>query len=164
MDIKTPNPLDSSPIVNKKKITNDKKNNKSSTPSQRVMKFKKKCTIANLHVTAKKNNTHVTLTGINDFETLFKGSCGSVKTPQGHVFKNTKKSKPQASQNLLNHAGEVARSMGIIYIKLFVKYDGIGRENTQLNHFLDHGIQIIEAIDLTPIQHGGCRRRRAARN
>jgi ribosomal protein S11 len=105
-------------------------------------------------------NTHVTVTDLTGSMVLFKGSCGSVKTSDGKVYKNTKKHKPQAAQMLLQAAGQAAKEKGMIFAKIIINGDGVARELAQMNYLFENGLQVLEFIDATRIPHGGCRQPR----
>lgn len=120
---------------------------------------KKRLTIARVYITTKRNNTHVTITDITGSQTVYKKTCGSVKTVQGHSFKNSKKSKPGAAQVLLQNAGQFARDIGISFVKVIINGVGLARESAQLSCLFDSGLQPLEFVDETSNKHGGCKSR-----
>ena len=71
-------------------------------------------------------------------------------------FKGSKKNTPYAAQIAAEDASKEAHDFGLRRVRVFVKGPGAGRESA-IRAIHNHGIEVIEIIDVTPLPHNGCR-------
>ncbi len=107
------------------------------------------------HILAGANNTLVTITD-ESHETLAWGSAGS------SGFKGTRKSTPYAAQTAAKNAAEKAKELGLEKLDVYIKGIGPGREQA-VRGLGAVGISIESITDVTPVPHGGCRKKGARR-
>ena len=102
----------------------------------------------------------------------FNNTLVSVPDPTGGVlawssagasgFKGSKKSTPYAAQIAAENASEKAKAFGMAKVHVAVKGIGPGREQA-LRGLIASGLEILSIMDVTPIPHNGCRKRRTRR-
>ena len=102
------------------------------------------------------NNTIVTITD-DQGNSLVQVSAGS------SGFKGTKKSTPYAAQIAAENALSKAEGYGITDIEIFVKGIGPGRDQAVRGILTRPGINVVSVEDITPMAHGGCRKKKARR-
>lgn len=107
------------------------------------------------YVLASMNNTIVTITDKDGSVVGWAsaGSCG---------FKGSRKSTPYAAQVAAEKAAETATSVGIDEIDVFVKGLGNGREQA-IRGLIGGGLELNKIVDITPVPHNGCRKKRPRR-
>lgn len=106
-------------------------------------------------VLASGNNTIVTIADEKG-EVLAWASAGS------SGFKGSRKSTPYAAQVTAEKAAAAAKLCGMEEVDVFVKGVGNGREQA-VRGLIGAGLQVNKIIDLTPVPHNGCRKRRPRR-
>jgi small subunit ribosomal protein S11 len=102
------------------------------------------------HITAKFNNTIITLTDAQGNVVAWSsaGECG---------FKGSRKGTPFAAQVAAEKAAKRAKEVcGLTYIDAYVQGAGSGRESA-LRTLRNCDLQIDKIFDMTPIPHNGCR-------
>lgn len=102
------------------------------------------------HITAKFNNTIITLTDSqgNVIAWSSSGNCG---------FKGSRKGTPFAAQVAAEKAVKKAQEIcGLTYVEAYVRGPGSGRE-AAIRTIQSSGIKVEKIIDVTPIPHNGCR-------
>ncbi len=102
------------------------------------------------HITAKFNNTIVTITDAqgNVISWSSSGTCG---------FKGSKKGTPFAAQMAAERAVKSAKEQhGLLYIDVFVKGPGGGRE-AAIRTLRTCELEVTNITDVTSIPHNGCR-------
>jgi len=105
-----------------------------------------------LHVYSTFNNTIITVSD-SDGKTLTASSAGA------SGFRGSKKGTSYASQVASEKAIERARAdFGLTTVDVFVKGIGLGRD-AAIRAALSFGIVINSITDLTPLAHGGVRRK-----
>lgn len=110
---------------------------------------------AKAYVQSTYNNTIVTLTD-NQGQVIAWSSSGSVG------FKGPKKATPFAASKVVDSLLEKVKGAGIREISVFVKGVGSGRDSA-IRAFVNHGIEISQIKDITPVPHNGCRPRKPRR-
>lgn len=118
---------------------------------------KKKRTVVEgyVNIIAGYNNTIVTITD-NLGDAIAWSSAGA------SGFKGTKKATPYAAQVAAENAVEKAKAYGLA--KVDVKINGVGNGREQaLRGLIASGLEINSIIDVTPLPHNGCRKRRTRR-
>ena len=95
------------------------------------------------------NNTIITISDRqgNVLSWCTSGTCG---------FKGSRKSTPFAAQVAAERAGEGASQYGVKNLEVRVKGPGPGRE-AAVRSLNGSGFKVTSMIDVTPIQHNGCR-------
>jgi len=108
-----------------------------------------------VHILATFNNTIITITDMqgNTLTWASAGTCG---------FKGTKKSTPYAAQIASSEAAKKARDIGIVYVDVFVKGPGPGRESA-IRSLQSAGLNVKRVKDVTPAPHNGCRPKKKRR-
>ena len=114
-----------------------------------VKKVKKNITVADVHVNATFNNTHVTITD-DQGNTISWSSAGLVG------FKGSRKSTPYAAQLAAEDAGRKAQEHGLKDVYVEIKGPGSGRESA-LRALGMIGLNVRAIKDITPVPHNGCR-------
>lgn len=102
------------------------------------------------HITAKFNNTIITLTDSqgNTIAWSSSGSCG---------FKGSRKGTPFAAQVAAEKAAKQAKELtGLTYIEVYVQGPGSGRE-AAIRTLKACDLYIERIVDVTPVPHNGCR-------
>ncbi|AEA42759.1 30S ribosomal protein S11 [compost metagenome] len=101
------------------------------------------------HIQATFNNVIISLTN-NAGQVISWSSAGKMG------FKGSKKNTPYAAQVAAEDASKEAHDFGLRRVRVFVKGPGAGRESA-IRAIHNHGIEVIEIIDVTPLPHNGCR-------
>nr|WP_294861416.1 30S ribosomal protein S11 [uncultured Fluviicola sp.] len=101
------------------------------------------------HIQATFNNVIISLTN-NAGQVISWSSAGKMG------FKGSKKNTPYAAQIAAEDASKEAHDFGLRRVRVFVKGPGAGRESA-IRAIHNHGIEVIEIIDVTPLPHNGCR-------
>lgn len=102
------------------------------------------------HITAKFNNTIITLTDSqgNVIAWSSAGGCG---------FKGSRKGTPFAAQVAAEKAAKKARELcGLTYVEVYVQGPGSGRE-AAIRTLRSCDLHVEKIVDVTPIPHNGCR-------
>ncbi len=126
----------------------------------KVVKAKKKVKRAvphaRVYIDATYNNTYITVTDPNGNTLAWSssGSCG---------FKGAKKSTPFAAQVAAEKAMSNAEVYGITEVDVFVKGVGSGRDQSVRGLITKGNVNILSITDVTPIPHGGCRKKKVRR-
>ena len=118
-------------------------------------KIKRTVPLARVCIHASENNTIVTFTDL-DGSKIGGSSAGSAG------FKGARKSTPYAAKVAAEKACELVQGFGIQTLQVEVKGIGPGREQA-IRGLLGAGMNLDSIVDVTPIPHGGCRRRRRRR-
>jgi small subunit ribosomal protein S11 len=107
------------------------------------------------HITAKFNNTIVTITDAqgNVISWSSAGACG---------FKGSRKGTPFAAQVAAEKAAKAAKERGLAFIVIYVQGAGSGRE-AAIRVFKLCDITVEQIYDVTPIPHNGCRQSKKRR-
>ncbi|MFN7160829.1 MAG: 30S ribosomal protein S11 [Candidatus Gracilibacteria bacterium] len=108
-----------------------------------------------IHIKCSMNNTIVTIADLEG-NALAQGSAGA------SGFRGTRKSTPYAAQVAAENAMKSAVSFGIEKADVFMKGVGVGRDQS-LRGIASAGIEILSINDITPVAHGGCRKRKVRR-
>lgn len=124
-------------------------------PKAPKKKIKRTVPLARVCIHAGENNTIVTFTD-PDGNKLAGASAGSAG------FKGTRKSTPYAGKVAAEKAVELVQGFGIESVRVEVKGLGPGREQA-IRGLVGAGLNLDAIIDVTPVAHGGCRRRRRRR-
>ena len=101
------------------------------------------------HIQATFNNVIISFTK-NAGQVISWSSAGKMG------FKGSKKNTPYAAQIAAEDASKEAHDFGLRRVRVFVKGPGAGRESA-IRAIHNHGIEVIEIIDVTPLPHNGCR-------
>jgi len=101
------------------------------------------------HIQATFNNIIISLTN-NAGQVISWSSAGKMG------FKGSKKNTPYAAQIAAEDASKEAHDFGLRRVRVFVKGPGAGRESA-IRAIHNHGIEVVEIIDVTPLPHNGCR-------
>lgn len=105
--------------------------------------------IGEAHIHASFNNIIISLTNL-------KGQVISWSSAGKMGFKGSKKNTPYAAQLAAEDCAKVAHDLGLRKAKAYVKGPGAGRESA-IRTIHNHGIEITEIVDVTPMPHNGCR-------
>lgn len=103
-----------------------------------------------VHITAKFNNTLITITDTqgNALASCSSGACG---------FKGSRKGTPFAAQVAAERAAKKVKELcGMVYIEVHVLGPGSGRESA-IRTLRACDLIVEKIVDLTPIPHNGCR-------
>lgn len=119
---------------------------KSKTTRKRVVKVEP---VGEAHIHSSFNNIIVTLTNANG-DVISWSSAGKMG------FKGSKKNTPYAAQVATENCAAVAYDAGLRKVKVYVKGPGAGRESA-IRSLHNHGIEVTEIVDVTPLPHNGCR-------
>ena len=114
-------------------------------------KDKKNIIAGVVHIQSTFNNTIVTITDLKG-DTLSWASAGSAG------FKGARKGTPFAAQTAAEKAAIDAVSGGLRKVDIVVKGQGSGRE-TAIRSIQGAGLEITSIKDVTPVPHGGCRKK-----
>lgn len=114
----------------------------------------------------KKKNVKVDAAGEAHIQVTFNNVIISLTNNAGQViswssagkmgFKGSKKNTPYAAQVAAEDASKEAHDFGLRRVRVFVKGPGAGRESA-IRAIHNHGIEVVEIIDVTPLPHNGCR-------
>ena len=112
-------------------------------------KSKSHVTHGQAHITAKFNNTLVTITDSQGAVVSWSsaGACG---------FKGSRKGTPFAAQVAAEKAAKAAKERGLTYIEVYVQGPGGGRE-AAIRVLKSCDLIVEKIVDVTPIPHNGCR-------
>jgi len=118
-------------------------------------KIKNLTTDGRAYVLAKFNNTLITITDKkgNKIAQESAGSCG---------YRGSRKSTPYAAQKAAEAVGELAKEHGLIYLSVYVKGPGPGRESA-IRGLMGVGFKVTHIIDATPIPHNGVKPKKRRR-
>ena len=105
--------------------------------------------VGEAHISATFNNIIISLTNKKG-DVIAWSSAGKMN------FRGSKKNTPYAAQVAAEDAAKVAFDAGLKKVKVYVKGPGNGRESA-IRTIHNAGIEVTEIIDVTPIQHNGCR-------
>lgn len=105
-----------------------------------------------VHISAKYNNTIVTLTDP-------KGNVLGWSSPGANRFKGARQATPYAGQVSAEAVAEKALSFGMKSVDVFVKGMGPGRDQT-IRGLMNAGLEVSSIADKTRLPHGGCRPRK----
>ena len=111
--------------------------------------------IGEAHVTASFNNIIISLTNK-------KGDVISWSSAGKMGFRGSKKNTPYAAQLAAEDCANVAKEAGLRKVKVYVKGPGNGRESA-IRSIHNTGIEVTEIIDVTPMPHNGCRKKKRRR-
>lgn len=118
-------------------------------------KFKKQY-FARIYISAKLNNTIITITDVCG-NTIISYSCGRSKQWKG------KRSIKAISQEISEQLGlRLRNEFKTKNVKILIKGFGRGRESSILG-FIQSGLKIVSIIDTTSFPHNGCKKIRARR-
>lgn len=102
------------------------------------------------HITAKFNNTLITITDTqgNVIAWSSSGNCG---------FKGSRKGTPFAAQVAAERVAKKAKELcGLQHVKVYVQGPGSGRDSA-IRTLRACDLSVEEIFDVTPIPHNGCR-------
>lgn len=119
---------------------------KSKTTRKKVVKVE---ATGQVHIHSSFNNIIVSITN-NDGQVISWSSAGK------NGFRGSKKNTPYAAQVAAEDCAKVAYDMGMRKAKVYVKGPGTGRESA-IRTIHNHGIEVVEIVDVTPLPHNGCR-------
>ncbi len=108
-----------------------------------------------VYVTATFNNTLVNLTDSKG-NTLAWSSSGAAG------FKGTRKSTPFAAISAVEKMANVAKSIGMSAVEVYIKGPGPGRD-ASIRALRNSGINITMIADVTPVPHNGARAKKKRR-
>lgn len=131
------------------------KKEKAGKAPKKVKTKRRSVVIGCAHIHAGFNNTIITITEPSG-EVLAWASAGA------SGFKGTRKSTPYAAQVAAESAANKAKVFGMEKVHVFVKGIGPGREQA-IRGLHIAGLDIESIMDVTPVPHGGCRKRRTRR-
>lgn len=118
-------------------------------------KSRKSIPHAHVHLLCTLNNTIITVSD-PEGNSVMQGSAGAAG------FKGTRKSTPYAAQMAMENAMKAVSLYGIEKVTVFVKGYGVGRDQS-LRSIASSGVDILDITDITPVAHGGCRKRKVRR-
>lgn len=105
------------------------------------------------HIKASFNNTIVSITD-EKWNVLTWASGGTAG------FKGARESTPYAAQITAEQAVEKAKTLhSLESVDVYVKWIGIGREQA-IRGLVSWGVELKAIFDITPIPHGGCRKKK----
>jgi small subunit ribosomal protein S11 len=117
--------------------------------NQKKKKIVKVDAAGEAHIQATFNNVIISLTN-NAGQVISWSSAGKMG------FRGSKKNTPYAAQMAAEDASKEAHDFGLRRVRVFVKGPGAGRESA-IRAIHNHGIEVMEIIDVTPLPHNGCR-------
>ena len=121
----------------------------------KVKKGKKKVSSGRVYIHSTYNNTIITLTD-TEGAVLSWGSAGMIG------FHGSKKSTSYAAQKTMDEMIRRMRDIGMKDLDIFVKGVGTGRESA-IRALNGAGILVKSIRDVTPIPHGGVRKKKPRR-
>ena len=135
----------------------DKKDDtkKAVKPKKGKKKVKKAVPKGRVNILASFNNTIITISDE-------KGDVIAWSSSGSSGFRGARKSTPYAAQVAAENAVEKASIYGLTSVNIYVKGVGSGREQA-VRGIQGKGIEIESIIDVTPIPHNGCRKKKQRR-
>lgn len=128
-----------------------KKINKNKVVSKK--KIKKVIKNANIYIKATFNNTHITITdlGGNVLASISGGNVG---------FRGSRESTPYAAEVAMQKALELVANYNIEKVDIYVRGLGMARDQALKGLSSNqNNIQVNSITDITPVPHGGCRKK-----
>jgi small subunit ribosomal protein S11 len=119
-------------------------------------KAKRSVPAGQVHISASFNNTIITFTDPNGgaLAASSAGRCG---------FRGSKKGTAYAAQVAMERAATSAKQQyGMSKVNVFVRGIGLGRDSS-IRSLVNSGLGVESITDVTPVQHGGARPRKARR-
>ena len=105
------------------------------------------------HIKASFNNTIISITD-EKWNVLTWASGGTAG------FKLARESTPYAAQITAEQAVEKAKTLhSLESVDVYVKWIGIGREQA-IRGLISGGVELKAIFDITPVPHGGCRKKK----
>ena len=101
------------------------------------------------HIHSSFNNIIISLTN-GDGQVISWSSAGKMG------FRSSKKNTPYAAQMAAQDCAKVAFDLGLRKVKVYIKGPGNGRESA-IRTVHSAGIEVTEIVDVTTLQHNGCR-------
>lgn len=129
--------------------------NKNKATAKKSKKVRKSVAHAVIHIKCSMNNTIITIADLEG-NALAQGSAGAAG------FKGTRKSTPYAAQVAAENAMKLAVPYGVEKVDVFMKGVGVGRDQS-LRGIASAGVEILSINDITPVAHGGCRKKKVRR-
>lgn len=126
------------------------------TTAPKKKKAKRSVPAGQAHISASFNNTIITFTDPNGaaLAASSAGRCG---------FRGSKKGTAYAAQVAMERAATVAKQQyGMSKVNVFVRGIGLGRDSS-IRSLVNSGLGVECITDVTPVQHGGVRPRKARR-
>ncbi len=119
-------------------------------------KSKKSVPLAKVFIQASYNNTIVSVADDNGNVISWSsaGNCG---------FKGARKSTPYAAQVTAEKAMEKAEVFGVTEVNVYVKGVGSGRDQAVRGIVSRPNVSVLSINDITPIPHGGVRKKKVRR-
>lgn len=105
--------------------------------------------VGQAHIRASFNNIIITLTNAQG-QVIAWSSAGKMG------FRGSKKNTPYAAQLAAEDCAKEAHELGLRKVKAYIKGPGQGRESA-IRTIHNHGIEVTEIVDVTPMPHNGCR-------
>jgi len=102
-----------------------------------------------VHIKASFNNIIISVTNLTG-QVISWASAGRMG------FKGSKKNTPYAAQVAARSCAELAHSLGLRKVEVFVKGPGSGRESA-IRTIQTCNIEVTTIHDVTPLPHNGCR-------
>ncbi len=101
------------------------------------------------HIKASFNNIIISITNMSG-QVISWASAGKMG------FKGSKKNTPYAAQVATKNCAEVAKTLGLRKVEVYVKGPGAGRESA-IRTLQACELEVISIRDVTPLPHNGCR-------
>lgn len=133
-----------------------KEDAKAAAPKAKRKSKKAAVSSGKVFIQASYNNTIVTVTDTGG-NTIAWASAG------GSGFKGARKSTPYAAQVAAEKALEKAEVFGLTEVEVFVKGVGAGRDQAVRGVINRPNVNVLSINDVTPIAHGGCRKKKVRR-
>ena len=105
--------------------------------------------VGQAHIKASFNNIIISMTNATG-QVISWASAGKMG------FKGSKKNTPYAAQVAARSAAEVAHSLGLKKVEVFIKGPGAGRDSA-VRAIQGCEIEVTAIHDVTPLPHNGCR-------
>lgn len=118
-------------------------------------RYKKHVPVGHVYVKATFNNTIVTITDPQG-NVLAAASAGTLG------YTGTKKSTPYVAGLAAGQAATKAKNYGMTEVHVFIRGIGSGRESS-VRALAASGLSVTAIKDITPVPHGGCRRKKVRR-
>lgn len=119
---------------------------------KKVKKSKKQVSLGRIHVLSTPNNTKLTITDLSG-NVLCWSSCGTVG------FKGSKKSTAYAASKAAEDLASKAQKYGLQ--EVYANMNGFGQGRlAALKSLRGMGIKVSQLSDITPVAHGGVKRRK----